>query len=240
MRLASARSNIMAAGLVAALLLAGLLATYGVGNSSEFLQRIIDMMQGSGSIGIAIFAMVQIVVAASGVLPASLVGLAAGAIYGVAWGFALASATTFTGAWIAFRVSRSIFRASVERLLSRRPRLARLDASLAQQNWRFVCLLRISPVMPFAAASYTLGLLSVSQRDYLIGTLAALPALLGYVCLGDLIRNGFSLEMRSAGVFRMVLLGAGGLATALLTLQVGRLANRILYCDEPPIMIVPD
>ncbi len=222
----------MAAGLLAMLLLSGLLAARALSSPAELVQRIVGMVHGSGRGGLALFAAAQVVVAASGVLPASLVGLAAGAIYGVAAGFALASATTFAGAWIAFRASRSVFRSGIERLLSRRPRLARLDASLAQENWRFVCLLRVSPVMPFAATSYTLGLLSVSERDYLLGTLAALPALLGYVCLGGLIRSGFDSEAHSAGVFRMVLLGVGGLATALLTLQVGRLVRRTLRLDE--------
>ncbi len=232
MRRPGARLGIAtAAGLLTALLLGGVLAARSLDRPGELVARIIGMVHGSGRGGVAIFAAAQIIVAASGVLPASLVGLAAGAIYGVAGGFALAGATTFAGAWIAFRASRSIFRSGIERLLSRRPRLARLDASLAQENWRFVCLLRVSPVMPFAATSYALGLLSVSERDYLLGTLAALPALLGYVCLGSLIRSGFSAETQSASTFRMVLLGVGGLATALLTLQVGRLVNRALRLE---------
>ena len=38
--------------------------------------------------------------------------------------------------------------------------------------------------MPFVATSYLLGLSAISLRDYMLGTLAALPALLGYVSLG--------------------------------------------------------
>jgi hypothetical protein len=39
--------------------------------------------------------------------------------------------------------------------------------------------------MPFVATSYLLGLSAISLRDYMLGTLAALPALLGYVSLGS-------------------------------------------------------
>jgi len=38
--------------------------------------------------------------------------------------------------------------------------------------------------MPFVATSYLLGLSAISLRDYMLGILAALPALLGYVSLG--------------------------------------------------------
>jgi uncharacterized membrane protein YdjX (TVP38/TMEM64 family) len=62
------------------------------------------------------------------------------------------------------------------------PRASRL----AQDGWRLVCVLRVSPVMPFAMTSYALGLTGISQRAYLLGTLAALPALLGYVTVGAL------------------------------------------------------
>jgi uncharacterized membrane protein YdjX (TVP38/TMEM64 family) len=39
-------------------------------------------------------------------------------------------------------------------------------------------------LMPFVATSYLLGLSAISLRDYMLGILAALPALLGYVLLG--------------------------------------------------------
>jgi hypothetical protein len=39
-------------------------------------------------------------------------------------------------------------------------------------------------LMPFVATSYLLGLSTISLRDYMHETLAAIPALLGYVSLG--------------------------------------------------------
>ncbi|GAN65025.1 hypothetical protein Abor_003_095 [Acetobacter orientalis] len=55
-----------------------------------------------------------------------------------------------------------------------------------------VCLLRISPILPFAVTSYVLGFTELSTADYILGTLASLPALLGYVFIGTLTQNGFS------------------------------------------------
>jgi uncharacterized membrane protein YdjX (TVP38/TMEM64 family) len=125
----------------------------------------------------------QIVAATAGILPPSLVGMAAGALFGVANGFAISTAGLLLGALVAFGLSRSTLRAFVERVMVDKTRVRNLDAAIARDGWRPVCLLRPSPLMPCVATSYLLGLSAVSLRDYMLGTLAALPALLGYVSL---------------------------------------------------------
>ena len=47
-------------------------------------------------------------------------------------------------------------------------------------------LLRISPVMPFAATSYMFGLSSIDPRGYILGTPASLPSLCGNVLIDTL------------------------------------------------------
>jgi uncharacterized membrane protein YdjX (TVP38/TMEM64 family) len=179
-----------------------------------------------GTVGWIAFAAIQVLVALSGVLPASLVGIAAGAVYSVPLGFALAAVSTMAGALLAFAISRSLFRDWIEQAMRARPRLRNLDLLIGRESWRFVCLLRISPVMPFAATSYTLGLSSVSLGAYMLGTLASLPALLGYVCLGRLAQAGLAAGASGASPLRWALLGVGVLATVLLTLRLGRILAR--------------
>ncbi len=222
-----------ASALVAAVLLLGGVAAALLwpAEVAALVQRGETAMRHAGTAGVLAVGLCQILVAASGVLPASLVGIAAGGLYGVAGGFTLAASTTLAGAWLAFRASRSLLRPRIAAVLARRPRLAQVDAGLARGRWRFVCLLRISPVMPFAATSYSLGLSSVSTRDYLLGTLAALPALFGYVCIGALAHAGVSGGPAALGAFRLALFGFGFAATLLLTLQVGRLVARALRLE---------
>ena len=109
---------------------------------------------------------------------------------GLPLGFLLAAGGTMGGALLSFGLSRSLFRNNLARQLARRPRLARFDALLARGGWRVVCLLRLSPIMPFAATSYALGMSSVGIEAYALGTVASLPALLGYVYIGTLARPG--------------------------------------------------
>jgi uncharacterized membrane protein YdjX (TVP38/TMEM64 family) len=176
-----------------------------------------------GAIGWAAVAALQVFVAVSGILPASVVGLTAGAVYGVTAGFLLSAVTLMLGAVIAFLLGRSLLRPWLQRLLQRRPRLGNLDRLAARRGWVLIALLRVSPVMPFALTSYALGLSAISLRDYALGTLASLPALLGYVCLGALGRAGLAAGVEGASMLRWALVALGSAGGAALALQIGRI-----------------
>jgi uncharacterized membrane protein YdjX (TVP38/TMEM64 family) len=188
--------------------------------------------RGLGVRGAVVFALVQVLVAVSGILPASLLGVVAGAIYGLLPGFLLAAASTLAGALLSFFLSRSLFRVVVERLAARRPRMRNLDARIARDGWKLVCLLRVSPIMPFSATSFALGLSAVGPRDYAIGTLASLPALCGYVFIGTLADTSLSAWAAGASTVRLVLLGIGGLATLVLVLRFGQIAIKLGFASD--------
>lgn len=169
------------------------------------------------------FFALQFIVTLIGVLPASALAIAAGAVYGVTAGFPACALGVLAGALTAFGLSRSAFRQVISRTLNRSRRLTRLDGMVGQQGWKLVCLLRISPLMPFSLTSYALGLSSISLADYMLGTLASLPALFLYVWLGEL---GASASASTS--LRLGLLIAGVLTTLLLTVRLGQIANRAL------------
>jgi uncharacterized membrane protein YdjX (TVP38/TMEM64 family) len=194
------------------------------GLNIDHVESSLRYVEGLGPLGVLVFAAVQTFVAIIGLVPASLIGIAAGAIYGVAIGFGISAVSTLTGAAIAFGLSRSLLRPFIAKLLERRTRLRSFDSILADDGWKIVLLLRVSPVMPFAATSYALGLSSISIRHYLLGSLAALPALLGYVVLGSLTTVGLNALSQGSGLLQWALLGVGILATALITWRIGKLA----------------
>lgn len=182
-------------------------------------------MHNLGPEGTVLLAFIQVAIAVSGVVPGSLIGILAGTVYGVTEGFSLAAFSTMTGGLLAFLFARSVFRPLVARLLaSKTCRLQDLDTALARDGWRIVCLLRMCPIMPFAATSYALGATSVSTKDYLIGTLASLPALLGYVVIGALANAGLVVGSQGTGVVQSLLICSGLIATGVLTWRLGRLA----------------
>lgn len=164
-------------------------------------------MPGMMASGWLAFAAGQVIVAASGILPASLIAIMAGATFGIGWGVAISAASTMLGGWLAFLLSRSFLRRFIERLVRRHPAMARLDQGMTQEGWRLVMLLRVSPVMPFAITSYGLGLTRISQRDFLLGTMASLPALVGYVAIGALGQQGLMRGQGSVGQWLAILAG---------------------------------
>jgi uncharacterized membrane protein YdjX (TVP38/TMEM64 family) len=194
------------------------------GASLDGLERLLENVRNLGPTGPLGLILIQILVALSGVLPASLIGIVSGAIYGIAAGFGIATISTMCGAVIAFLLARSLLRPFITQLIERRSRLRNFDTMLARDGWRFVFLLRLSPIMPFAVTSYALGLSSIGLRPYLIGCLASLPSLLGYVIIGSLTKTGLTTISQGADPFKWVLIVVGIIATALATWRIGRLA----------------
>jgi len=223
--------RLVAGGMLALCLVGSLvLSRIGLSTAADWSEALTKWAQAAGPGGCAVFMLAQTLIAMIGLVPASLLGIAAGAVYGVTLGFALAASGTMVGGWISFRLSRSLLRPWVERLLARRgpSRLVKLDAAVTRDGWRFVCLLRVSPLMPFAITSYALGLTEISGRDYLLGTLASLPALAGYVAVGALAQYGMQTANGSVqlGSFGWTLFILGAVATGLLILRSGTLLSR--------------
>lgn len=209
--------------LLGAVILAGLIISQSYHSVVTHVEQVIIVVQAMGPLGWLVFATMQAVIAAVGVVPASLLGIGAGLAYGVWLGFVLSATGTLLGGLAAFQLSRSLLRPWIAGLLERHMRAARIDDAVARYGWKFVCLMRISPVMPFAATSYALGLTRIGMRTYLLGTLASLPALLGYVVLGALANQGLAATSGGGGPLRWASLAVGIVATGLLTFRIGRM-----------------
>jgi uncharacterized membrane protein YdjX (TVP38/TMEM64 family) len=228
-RLSSGRLLVVGLVGLAGLSIAGWIAPTG---SIALTDASVRALRNLGFSGALLFGILQVLVSMSGILPASLLGMAAGGIYGLVPGFFLAASSTIVGAMVAFFLSRSFFRPTIERLMATRPRLRNIDALIKQDGLRLACLLRISPVMPFAVTSYMLGLSSIGLRSYAVGTLASLPALCGYVFVGTLADSSLSAWTAGAGPLRWILLGIGGMATLALTVRFGHMVKRLGFTPQ--------
>jgi uncharacterized membrane protein YdjX (TVP38/TMEM64 family) len=221
----AAAVRLVAVGLVVAMVLAGCIAARVLPASTILhFENALEHMRDLGALGMLLFGALQVAVALSGFVPGSLIGIFAGAVYGVAIGFPLAALGIMTGALLAFGFARTLLRPLLSRWLAGRARLRDFDAALARDGWRVVCLLRLSPIMPFAATSYALGTSAVTLKDYLIGTLASLPALFGYVVIGAFAKAGFAAAAQGTGLVQWALIGGGLAATVVLTWRIGRIA----------------
>ena len=164
-------------------------------------------------------------------IPGSLLTLAAGAIFGLARGTLFVFIGAAIGSALAFLVARYLARSSIEHRLENRPRFAAIDKAVAKEGRNIVFLLRLSPIFPYNLLNYALGLTSVSFRDYVIASFGMLPGTFLYVYYGKAIGSlaavagGAEVE-KGAGYW--VFLGAGLLATLVVTTFVTRIAGRAL------------
>ena len=180
-----------------------------------------------GGLAVALgFTILQALVAAFGFLPASLTGLAIGFVLGMTLGFPVAALGTLAGAALAFALARSAIRPFILAQLTRRG--FAVPQKAACRGWRFVFMLRLSPVLPFAPASYALGVIGVGWRDFFVGTLASLPSLAAYVWLGS-VTTMIGTDWRSLShPLITVLFWVGVAASVLLAVQIlGRFAQRM-------------
>ncbi len=164
-------------------------------------------------------------------VPASLLTLAAGAIFGLARGTLIVFAAATLGSCLAFLVSRHLARAAIERRLRGNARFAAIDRAIGAEGRKIVFLLRLSPVFPFNLLNYALGLTRVRFADYAIASFGMLPGTLLYVYSGKVagdvaaLAAGAPAPRGSGGTLLWVV---GLAATVVVTTVVTRIARRAL------------
>jgi len=122
--------------------------------------------------------------------PVGLFTIASGLIFGMWKGTITSWAGSILGSSIAFILGQKIFQSCVEEMAERYPPFMALDKAIAQNAWKIVFLLRLSPLVPFNIFNYLLSLTSVKFLDYTMATAVGLviPTVL-WVYVGTAAKN---------------------------------------------------
>ena len=208
---------------IVALVLAGKRLAVLVPQFAEYINSL-------GAIGAVVFVL-GYVLACIAFVPASILTLAAGAIFGLAKGIALVFVAAMLGAAAAFLIARYVARGAIEKRVTGNAKFAALDAAIGAQGRRIVFLLRLSPVFPFSLLNYALGLTRVTFADYIIGSIGMLPGTVLYVYYGRLVGDVAALAggvkaPKDAGYYAVLMLGL--VATVVVTTIVTRTARTAL------------
>ena len=154
------------------------------------------------------------IVAVVFMLPAFLLIIAGGAVFGIWYGATLALTGATIGATIAFLVARYWVRERVARHVVHNPLLSSLDSAIGRNGLRLVFLLRLSPVVPFVLTNYALGATRVRLQHFLLGTIGLTPIVLTYAALGKVSgaqavdgSNPMSVSILIVGLVATVILG---------------------------------
>lgn len=177
---------------------------------------------GLGPLGAVVFVLIY-GIATTVALPASVLTVAAGAMFGSVLGVALVSVGATLGAAGAFALARWLARDSVSRWLAGNEKFRKLDALTERHGAIIVALTRLVPIFPFNLLNYGFGLTRVRFWTYLFWSwLCMLPGTVLYVVGADAFTRGLS-----EGRVPWALVGALVAALVILVLLV-RYARRIL------------
>ena len=215
-------------GWLAGAFVLGLILTAVAGGARVLVPAFVAWMDGLGRaapvIFVAVFALSNVAF-----VPASILTVAAGVLFGVTWGTVYAFLGALLSAAISFVLARYVARATIARRMGRDRRFIRIDRAIARKGFRMVFLLRLSPVLPFAIVNYSLGLTRVGAIDYLAGTLGVLPPTWLYVyngkLFGDVVEVGVD-ELAAGGPGNYLVLLAGLAATVIVTVWLARVTQR--------------
>ncbi len=204
-----------------ALLLGVLLAVWFLLPLPAWMQQFRLWIAGQGAWGAliygAVYATALIVMA-----PAAPFTIGAGLIYGF-WGFPLAWLSATAGGSLAFLVSRHVVRGRVAGMIASSAALRAIDRAVADDGWRVVGLLRLSPLMPFNLQNYALGASSVGFWPYVAATgVGIAPGCLLYVYLGVIGQSS------GGGALKWAFVALGLAATIAVAALVGRKARAVL------------
>lgn len=170
-------------------------------------------------------------------MPASLLSLAAGALFGLWTGTLVVVAGATLGMAATFLIGRYLARPAVERRFARNPRFAAIDRAVGQGGWRIVALLRLSPAVPFNLQNYLYGLTAIRFWPCILtSAVTILPGTFTFVYLGYASRAGLGAlggadSGRGPGQWALMVLGLAATITA--TVYITKLARRAIQAQEP-------
>ena len=195
-----------------------------------YIQPFAQWVDGLGFWGPAVF-ILGYAIAVVAFVPASLLTLGAGAIFGIVHGVIYVFVAATIGSCLAFLVSRYLARSAVEKKLEGKPKFSAIDRAVAAEGLKIVFLLRLTPAVPFNLLNYALGLTRVQFTDYAIASVGMLPGTLLYVYSGKLAGDVATLAgnpaiARGWGYYSLLALGLA--ATLAVTMVVTRSARRAL------------
>ena len=169
-------------------------------------------------------------------VPASILTLGGGAIYGVVWGSIYVFVAATLGAIFAFLIGRYFARGWFSEKIRNNMTFRAIDAAVVIDGFKIVLLTRLSPIFPFNMLNYVFGFTRVALKDYILGSIGMIPATIMYVYLGSLIGDVALLGIQPTNIIsnpqtqiaQWTIKVVGLVATLAVTIQVSRLANKIL------------
>lgn len=164
-------------------------------------------------------------------VPASILTLGGGYLFGLPVGFIADSIGATIGAAAAFLLGRTIGRSFVISKLKDYPKFQAVAVAIQRSGFKIVLLLRLVPLLPFNMMNYLLSVTPVSLLEYVLASwLGMMPITFALVYVGTTLKD-LSDVTHGWGEFsktRWAFLVLGLLVSVLLMICVTRVAKKAL------------
>ncbi len=197
----------------------------GGGGIQGTLQNALNWIEGLGAIAPIVFIIMYIIITVS-FLPASVVTLGAGAVFGIVKGTIFVFIGAMLGATAAFLIGRYLARDWVSSKVSGNRIFKAIYDAIEKEGRKIIFLVRLSPAFPFNLLNYALGLTNVSLTDYVLGTVGILPGTILYVYLGGIVGSAAAGRERTTAEWAFLIVGL--IATFAVVFIVTKVARKSL------------
>jgi uncharacterized membrane protein YdjX (TVP38/TMEM64 family) len=131
------------------------------------------------------FILIYIIATVAG-LPAAVLFLAAGTLFGFFKGVVIVSIADILGTTLCYLLGRTVARKFIKKWIAKRPQFTELDKAVGRKGWKIVFLTRLSPIVPSNILNYGFSLTKINFWQYFFFSwLGMLPVIALYVYLGS-------------------------------------------------------
>ncbi|HVT02140.1 MAG TPA: TVP38/TMEM64 family protein [Thermoanaerobaculia bacterium] len=224
---------------VGVLILAGIIVLFRVLPVADWLKQFQAYVKDLGAVGYVVYALVYALCCILFV-PASVLTLGAGAIFGLVAGTIVVVLGATLGATLSFLLARTVMRKKIEGMTSGNAKFQALDKAIAKEGAKIVFLIRLSPVFPFTYINYGFGLTGVKTVPYILATLfGIIPGTFAFVYIGNAAAGAAA---GGASHAKTIINIVGAIATLLVTIVVAKVAANAIKkagVDETPAATPP-
>jgi uncharacterized membrane protein YdjX (TVP38/TMEM64 family) len=161
-------------------------------------------------------------------IPASILTLGGGFLFGFAWGLVYVITGAVLGAVAAFLAGRYIARNWVAKKIEGHEKFKALDEALSREGWKIVLLARLAPIFPYAVLNYGFAVTRVSLWHYTLATaIGIVPAMIAFVYFGSLVTD-FTELGPGAKMLPPAIKWGIAVVTVIVTVLLTRIARRSL------------
>jgi uncharacterized membrane protein YdjX (TVP38/TMEM64 family) len=193
-----------------------------------------DWIKDSGPWALVIFVLLYAVLGTFFV-PDTILGIAAGTIYGFTHGLFAAALGSLAGAALQYVLARRLLRPTVEKFISSRPALAALQVAVLKQEFRLQFLIRLTPLNR-TLTNYMLGAAGAGFALFIAACAGLLPILSLEVYFGYAGQQMVDVASQPGHVAALhdVLMIAGLVIAIIVMIIISRMARRAVEAVAAP------